>query len=59
MDEFTAPMILPFIMLAIVWFDKIRREPVAMLRLKYKSVVLVLKKVYVLPLTIPLVILVR
>jgi TRAP-type C4-dicarboxylate transport system permease large subunit len=29
MDEFTAPMILPFIMLAIVWFDKIRREPVA------------------------------
>ncbi len=29
MDEFTAPMILPFIMLAIVWFDKIRREPAA------------------------------
>ena len=29
LDEFTAPMILPFIMLAIVWFDKIRREPVA------------------------------
>lgn len=29
LDEFTAPMILPFIMLAIVWFDKVRREPVA------------------------------
>jgi hypothetical protein len=29
LDEFTAPMILPFIMLAIVWFDKIRREPAA------------------------------
>jgi TRAP-type C4-dicarboxylate transport system permease large subunit len=29
LDEFTAPMILPFIMLAIVWFDKIRREPIA------------------------------
>lgn len=27
LDEFTAPMILPFIMLAIVWFDKVRREP--------------------------------
>lgn len=27
LDEFTAPMILPFIMLAIVWFDKIRRNP--------------------------------
>ena len=27
LDEFTAPMILPFIMLAIVWFDKIRRDP--------------------------------
>ncbi len=26
LDEFTAPMILPFIMLAIVWFDKVRRE---------------------------------
>lgn len=29
LDEFTAPMILPFIMLAIVWFDKVRREPIA------------------------------
>lgn len=29
LDEFTAPMILPFIMLAIVWFDKVRREPAA------------------------------
>ncbi|RZU38274.1 TRAP-type C4-dicarboxylate transport system permease large subunit [Fluviicoccus keumensis] len=29
LDEFTAPMILPFIMLAVVWFDKVRREPVA------------------------------
>ena len=29
LDEFTAPMILPFIMLAVVWFDKIRREPAA------------------------------
>lgn len=28
MDEFTAPMILPIIMLAIVWFDKVRREPI-------------------------------
>lgn len=27
LDEFTAPMILPFIMLAIVWFDKVRRDP--------------------------------
>ncbi len=27
LDEFTAPMILPFIMLAIVAFDKIRRAP--------------------------------
>ena len=26
-DEFTAAMILPFVMLAIVWFDKVRREP--------------------------------
>jgi TRAP-type C4-dicarboxylate transport system permease large subunit len=28
MDEFTAPMMLPIIMLAVVWFDKVRREPV-------------------------------
>lgn len=28
LDEFTSSMILPFILLAIVWFDKIRREPV-------------------------------
>ncbi len=27
LDEFTSSMILPFILLAIVWFDKIRREP--------------------------------
>ncbi len=27
LDEFTAPMILPFIMLAVVAFDKIRRAP--------------------------------
>ncbi len=29
LDEFTSPMILPFMLLAVVWFDKIRREPVA------------------------------
>ena len=27
-DEFTAPMVLPIIMLAIVWFDKVRREQI-------------------------------
>jgi TRAP-type C4-dicarboxylate transport system permease large subunit len=27
MDEFTAPMIMPFILLALVAFDKLRREP--------------------------------
>ncbi|MEY4515885.1 MAG: hypothetical protein RL180_231 [Pseudomonadota bacterium] len=27
MDEFTAPMIMPFILLALVMFDKLRREP--------------------------------
>ena len=27
LDEFTAPMMMPLIMLAIVFFDKIRREP--------------------------------
>jgi TRAP-type C4-dicarboxylate transport system permease large subunit len=30
MDEFTAPMIMPFILLALVAFDKLRREPVVL-----------------------------
>ena len=38
LDEFTAPMILPFIMLAIVWFDKVRREPAPTAQLEERRV---------------------